>query len=198
MKNTLLKLKSCIKFIGASIFLLALNANAGIIYLEESTIVGNEITINLKGAEFNDGLATGSFFASWDASKLTYLNINFNESLYDFVNYVGYVDLASGFLDDGIFSAQTGVDSVITSGEFLIATLTFEILAKGISQLDVAQGWDIFGPQPYYDPTFTEITDVTYKGTSVDTNVSVPEPSTLAIFALAMLGLASRKFSYKA
>ena len=186
-----------IKCISISIVLLSLTANAGKIYLEESGKVGNQITIDLKGSEFYEGLAVGSFYADWDSSILEYTGISFNESLYDFVNYVGYVDLASGFLDDGMFSALFGVDPIITSGEFHIATLTFDILAEGISSVNVAQGWDLFGPQPYFDPMGTEITNVTYIGNIVDTSVNIPEPSTLAIFALGMMGLASRRFKKK-
>lgn len=185
--------KTFIKYIATSIFILSFNASAGIIYLEESGRTGNSITVDLKGSAFFEGLATGSFFAAWDSSILEYVDISFNESLYDFVNYVGYIDLASGYLDDGIFSALMGVDPVITSGEFRIATLTFDILAEGVSDVFVAQGWDLNGPQPYYDIIGNGITDITYIGTSVDTNVSVPEPSTLAIFALGVIGLTSRR-----
>ena len=50
-----------------------------------------------------------------------------------------------------------------------------------------------------YDPTcngcgvirLTEFNDVTFKSSHVN---SVPEPTTLAIFALGMIGLASRRF----
>jgi hypothetical protein len=181
------------KLIGVSILLLSLNTNAGVIYLEESGKVDDVLTINLMGTGFNDGLAAGSFYTAWDSSLLEFAGITFNESLYDFVNSVGYLDQASGYLDDGIFSALNGVDSSITSGVFEIATLTFTMLAEGISWIDVAQGWDVNGSQPYYDPSFNVITDVTFDGVFVQTSMSIPEPSTFAIFALGLIGLASRK-----
>lgn len=181
------------KFIGVSIFLLSLNANAGLIYLEELTKTNTSISVSLMGSGFNEGLAAGSFYASWDTNLLEYASTTFNESLYDFVNYVGYLDQSSGYLDDGMFSAFSGVEPAITSGNFEIATFTFNILVEGISFIDVAQGWDLIGPQPYYDPSFNEIIDVNFLGTNVDTSVSVPEPSTFAIFVLGVLGLLFRK-----
>jgi hypothetical protein len=181
------------KFIGVSIFLLSLNANAGLIYLEESAKTSDSISVNLMGSGFNEGLATGSFFASWDSSLLEYASITFNESLYDFVNYVNYIDQASGYLDDGLFSALSGVDAAITTGDFEIATFTFTILAEGESFINVTQGSDSLGLQPYYDPSFTEIINLTFTGTMVDTNVSVPEPSTFVVLALGMFCLLSRQ-----
>jgi len=186
------------KMAGLSMVLLSLNASAGQIFLEESTRTDSTITVALKGSDFDDGLAAGSFYADWDSSLLEYSSISFNESLYDFVNYVGYLDQGSGFLDDGMFSALTGVDASITSGEFDIAKLTFNILGNGTSDINVSQGWDLFGPQPFYDTSFNEITDVTFSGTSVDVSVGVPEPSSLAILALGIMGLTSRKLKKSA
>ncbi|NQZ23738.1 MAG: PEP-CTERM sorting domain-containing protein [Colwellia sp.] len=191
MKNTL------IKFVGISICLLTLNANAGLIYLEESEKTNDFITVNLMGSDFTQGLDIGSFFASWDNSVLEYVDISFNETLYDLVNYVGYVDQSSGYLDDALFSSW-GINPLITSTDFTIATITFAILATGTSYIDIAQGWDLGGPSPYYNADYNEIevsNDVAFNGINVD--VSVPEPSTLAIFALGMFGLMSRRLIKK-
>ena len=177
--------KRFINLIGPLILLLSINANAGLIYLEESGRVGNEVSVSLKGSGFNEGLAAGSFYASWDSSLFEFIGISFNETLYDFVNYVNYVDQSSGYLDDGLFSALVGVDPVITAGEFEIATLTFGIIAEGFSRIDVAQGWGFNGTQPYYDPNFNEITDISYGGT----NISVPEPASILLFLGALFGL---------
>jgi len=191
MKNTL------IKFIGISICLLTLNANAGLIYLEESEKTNDSITVNLMGSGFDQGLDIGSFYASWDSSLLEYLDISFNETLYDLVNYVGYVDQSSGYLDDALFSSWR-IDPEITAKDFTIASITFGILASGTSYIDVAQGWDLDGPSPYYNAEFDEIdvsNNVDFNGINVDVNV--PEPSTLAIFALGMFGLMSRRLLKK-
>lgn len=189
MKNTL------IKFVGISICLLTLNANAGLIYLEESEKTNDFITVNLMGSDFSQGLDTGSFYASWDSSVLEYVDISFNETLYDLVNYVGYVDQSSGYLDDALFSSW-GTNPLITSTDFTIATITFGILATGTSFIDIAQGWDLGGPSPYYNAEFNEI-DVSNNVAFSGINVDVPEPSTLAIFSLGMFGLMSRRLLTK-
>ena len=62
--------KILINFFGISIFLISLNATASFIYLDEVEVTDMSITVNIKGSEFYEGLAVGSFFASWDSNQL--------------------------------------------------------------------------------------------------------------------------------
>jgi len=180
------------RLIYTGVLLLSVNVNAGLIYFAESARTSEQVMVNLTGSGFDNGLTSGSFFASWDTDLLDYAGIDFNTALFDLDNEIGHLDTVSGYLDEGVFSALTGVGAGVTSGEFVIATITFDIVANGLSTINVAQGWDLFGPLSYTDAAGNQLTDVSFQGSFV----KVAEPWMLGLFVVGLAGLLIRQHKF--
>jgi hypothetical protein len=89
--------------------------------------------------------------------------------------------------------------SSVSTGSFTIDGTSLSSLSGGIGNLVQGISWDVLGGYSVNGSlTFRSISTTSYRGISglqlVQKTQDVPEPSTIAIFALGMIGLASRRF----
>jgi hypothetical protein len=213
MKSKLMKALSTYVLFSA-IFFMGI-ANAGIIALDSTRFTGNQ-DYNASLAMYFDVLSTinvthlGAYDSNLDGFQ-TNTEIE-----------VGIFDLNTGFSVTEIAYFSGNLDTLIGNSRFLdITDVTLDvgnyaIVARGFNSSDLNGNAGNSGPAPTIDNGNGLIQFVGggyYGGSNIsDLNLhtdsgpanrydagtfiytSVPEPSTLAIFALGMIGLASRRF----
>jgi hypothetical protein len=140
--------------------------------------VGNTFGTNL--GFLSDSYATRSSQGAYEA-KLDGVSILSNAYS---VGGQSSVHLGPNYID---YSGVTFLDSFSISYEMLSSTNVNNNIGSYNGGANSWQIWDLFGLDQY-NASFVYVEDA---------HTDVPEPSTLAIFALGMIGLATRRFRNK-
>jgi hypothetical protein len=151
-----------------------------------------------------NGSLTGWRYATYDES-LVLFSVMFSEYLTDSTNYS--LNTGNGDNSDAIFS--TALSDIIGINDPISWNPNPGFIFNQ-SEGGITNGTDIFGRMSLggfvptctgcgtggsiYETTANEGLDSNHSWMIVKEVVDVPEPSTLAIFALGMIGLASRRF----
>lgn len=163
-------------------------ANADVILAFQPTTstdvnVGESITVNLVASTEFDG----DVFFGWG------LDLNFDSALLSLESMLIAPNFIPPFAsDDGL--GGTSMGTLLSGSNILLATLTFKALGAGLVDLltsatlgDLNEGFSgLAGPAM-----------VTFSNASIDftindaTNGQVPEPSSIALFLIAAMGLVS-------
>jgi hypothetical protein len=149
-----------------------------------------ELTVSGLGDFAPDSLSVFDLDVSFDPAVLSFSAVAFGDPVLgdqlDLFGFGSFTDVVSGVgvvnLLELSFDLPGDLDT-LQAGSFTLATLTFDALAVGTSALSVAINalGDSFG-----DPL-----DATLAGGSVTVNaaVAMPEPGTLWLLAIGLLGL---------
>ncbi|MGL1956888.1 MAG: PEP-CTERM sorting domain-containing protein [Colwellia sp.] len=179
-----MKFLKCMKITVILVFLFAFQANANLITIDIDNSypeLGDNIEVSLW-ADFTDSVDTFNFDFIFDTDKFALVVDSVSTDLpndgWDYFFELGSNDTGVGI------SFLSFADYI--SGEFLLASFELTSLQNGISEFTVAtvefyDSWDDGSSQ--YAPVVAD-----------SVSVSVPEPTTLAIFSLAMFGLMSGRF----
>jgi|TARA_R110001592_G_scaffold141605_2_gene363362 hypothetical protein len=165
------------------------NANAGLITLsadQSDVLVGEmmEITLNATGFDEFDAF---SLNVDFDTSVFSFLPTTFTSELSPFAMLWSQVGsgVAIGF-----------VDFIPSSGDFILGKFTLQAIKAGTADFSVVVN----------EFTLSDPFDILAVATPVNADVlgpvsasvtDVPEPSTLAIFALGLMGLMTRSLKKK-
>ena len=162
------------------------NAKAGLITVsidQNSVGVGETVEVTLYASGF-------------DSFDIFDLNVNFDTSMFSFLPLTFMSDLPSfGLLSNQVASgvAISFLDFFPSSGDFLLAKFELTALLSGFTNFDLVVN-EFALSDPFDIFALATPVNAGVSGQASATVASVPEPSTLAIFALGMMGLASRRF----
>ncbi|NTS78614.1 hypothetical protein HR060_17360 [Catenovulum sp. SM1970] len=175
-----------------SLCLCSIQANAGVLFVDNIQQQGNQLTFDINGSGFTDGLSAGAFFAGWDNAILNFTHIDFNDALFD-INGIGLDESALGFIDETLFAAALAPGA--NTNTFNIASLSFDILATGDSVLFVDQGFDLFGPAPFFDGNGGQIdmNALSFVSPGLISVTKVNTPTHLSLMLIAIFALALRQ-----
>ncbi len=188
-------------------------ANAGLITYDDRTVFEN--TLSSFNTQSFEGLASaGSLFNTTLPAGLTIGDVSYQSI--GSSNYIAVVDPAFSL---SLYDRGTGAVIHSPDGGYMRMMLPSDIFAIGADFSTIFRGFDVMSIEFSTGDTSTvtagdpwtfkgfisdqEIQWVQFGGVSdyplmdnftYGTTVDVPEPSTLAIFALGMIGLASRRF----
>lgn len=172
--------------------LIGFQANAGLITIatnQDSVNVGDSVTVSLTGSDF-------------DVFDMFNFDFLFDTTIYDFAESSLSSDLplldeffdaeglrATSFADSGVFFDFYQWDEVFTDGdEFVLASFDLTAIGSGDNTFSFAESY--FSS----DVTGNFFVDTSAQLNSQVQSVSVPEPTTFAIFTLGLMGLAIRRF----
>ncbi|MBA6353512.1 MULTISPECIES: PEP-CTERM sorting domain-containing protein [unclassified Colwellia] len=166
------------------------NANAGLITLsadQSDVLVGEmmEITLNATG---------------FDEFDVFSLNVDFDTSVFSFLPSTFTTELSRPFIMEfnqvGSGVAIGFVNFTPSSGDFLLGKFTLQAIGAGTTDFSlVVNEFTLSDPLDFFAVATPVNADVLGRVSASVTDV--PEPSTLAIFALGLMGLMTRSLKKK-
>ncbi|WP_239058978.1 PEP-CTERM sorting domain-containing protein [Colwellia sp. Arc7-D] len=173
-------------------------AQAGFITLSPTTIVtnlndGDFITMDILIDFTAEPTIGGGFDIVFDPLALGFQNLlipPFADPL-----FFRPPDLFPGLLSGWAFGDFNGL-----TGSAVLGSITFQVLSTMGASTSVSTQENLFPVGPFVSAVTFRPMPVTFNSidlTRASAPPTVPEPSTLAIFALGIMGLASRRFKKK-
>lgn len=182
------------KFLAILIFLVSYQANAGLITIQsdqDTSSIGETVNITITGS----GISSFDFFS---------LDFHFDTSIYSFLpdSLISDLDLLDEvFVGEGLVATpvdKSGVflnfyqwDEFISAGQdFVLASFQLTAISSGANTFSLGHNFFAgLNGMLNVDSTHKVNTQVLAKV------ISVPEPTTLIIFSLSILGLITRRLN---
>ena len=162
---------------------LGTSAQAASLLLDPSdtnVAVGDSFAVTVRGTGFDTPIFGGGFNLAWDPTVLQLDGITLNTLNWNFAPSTGLLDAASGTVSDvsfNVFPSPIG-------GDFVVGKLNFTAIGAGVSALTTTGSSTlVFGDEN------AQVVNVTFVPGQVTVSGVVPEPSSLSLLLVGLLGI---------